>query len=189
MQSVSCEARSVPDQTVLLGHQTRYFPGDDLVRHRVLGVGVELVGVRNVPSPDRLVIADASAHGLQRRLLGHESVAVSVFFASHRRVAGNGVYLEHRVLVAVDRWVEAETEQVLVVMRVDAGVDLSTVRCGRLARGHCVGRKDAGKLDFKLDNAVLVHDPVDHVFVVAGSEDLADDQLASSCGGGGVVAW
>jgi hypothetical protein len=75
----------------------------------------------------------------------------------------------------------------LVVMRVDAGVDLSTVRRGRLARGQCVGRKDTGQLDFKLDNTVLVHDPVDHVLVVAGGEDLADDQLASACGGGGLV--
>jgi hypothetical protein len=188
VQSVSCEAGSVPDQTVFLGHQPRNFPRDDLVRHGVLGVGVELVGVGDVPSPDWLVIADTSPHGLQRRLLGHESVAVSVLFTSHRGVACNGVYLEDCVLVAVDRWVEAQTEQMLVVVRIDTGIDLSTVRCGRLARGHCVSRKDAGQLDFKLDDTVLVHDPVDHVFVVAGGEDLADDQLAGSCGGGGLVA-
>jgi hypothetical protein len=39
-----------------------------------------------------------------------------------------------------------------------------------------------------LDDTVLMHDPVDHVFVVAGSEDLADDQLAGSGGGGRLVA-
>ena len=149
---------------------------------------VELVGVGNVPSPDWLVIADTGTHGLQRRFLGHESVAVSVLFASHRGVAGDGVHLEDGVLVAVDRWVEAQTEQVLVVVRVDTGVDLCTVRRGRLAGGHCVGRKDAGQLDFELDDTILVHDPVDHVFVVAGSEDLADDQLAGSGGGGRLVA-
>jgi hypothetical protein len=189
MQSVSCEAGSVPDQTVLLGHQSRNFPRDDLVRHRVLGVRVEFVGVRYVPSPDRLVVADTGPHSLQRRFLGHESVAVSVLFASHRGVAGNGVYLENCVLVTIDRWVKAQTEQMLVVVCVDTGVDLSSVRCGRLARGQCVGRQDAGQLDFKLDYTVLVHNPVDHVFVVAGSEDLADDQLASSCGSGRLVAW
>jgi hypothetical protein len=139
MQSVSCETSSVPDQTVLLGHQSRNFPRDDLVRHWVLGVRVELVGVGNIPSPDGLVIADTSSHGLQRRFLGHESVSVSVLFASNRRVAGNRVYLEDSVLVAVDRWVKAQTEEMLVVVRVDTGVDLSTVRGGRLAWSHRVG--------------------------------------------------
>lgn len=107
MNSVPCKSSSVPDQTVLLGHQPRGFPRDDLVRHRVLGVRVELVGVRDVPSSDRLVIAYTSSHCLQRRLLGHESVAISVGFASHWRVAGDGVYLEDRVLVTVDRRVKA----------------------------------------------------------------------------------
>jgi hypothetical protein len=130
MQSVSCETGSVPDQTVLLGHQSRNFSRDDFVRYRVLGVSVELVGVRNVPSPDRLVIADTSSHGLEGRFLGHESVAVSVLLASDWGVAGNGVYLEDCVLVAVNRWVKAQAEQMLVVVRVDTRVDLSTVRCG-----------------------------------------------------------
>ena len=82
VQSVSCETGSVPDQTVLLGHQSRNFSRDDFVRYRVLGVSVELVGVRDVPSPDRLVITDASSHGLEGRFLGHESVAVSVLLTS-----------------------------------------------------------------------------------------------------------
>ena len=130
VQSVSRETGSVPDQTVLLGHQSRNFSRDDFVRYRVLGVSVELVGVRNVPSPDRLVIADTSSHGLEGRFLGHESVAVSVLLTSHRGIAGNGVDLEDCILVAVDRWVKAQTEQMLVVVRVDTRVDLCTVRCG-----------------------------------------------------------
>jgi hypothetical protein len=34
----------------------------------------------------------------------------------------------------------------------------------------------------------LVEDPVDAVFVVAGGEDLADDEFAGARGGGGFVA-
>ena len=82
VQSMSRETGSVPDQAVFLGHQSRNFPRHDLVRHRVLGMSVELVGVRDVPSPDRLVITDASSHGLEGRFLGHESVAVSVLLTS-----------------------------------------------------------------------------------------------------------
>ena len=93
-------------------------------------MSVELVGVRDVPSPDRLVITDASSHGLEGRFLGHESVAVSVLLASDWGIAGNGVYLENCVLVAVDRRVKAQAEQMLVVVRVDTRVDLSTVGCG-----------------------------------------------------------
>ena len=130
VQSMSRETGSVPDHAVFLGHQSRNFPRHDLVRHRVLGMSVELVGVRNVPSPDRLVIADTSSHGLERRFLGHESIAVSVLLASDWGVAGNGVYLEDCVLVAVNRWVKAQAEQMLVVVRVDTRVDLCTVRCG-----------------------------------------------------------
>lgn len=188
VHGVASEACAVPDETAFLGHEPRDFARHQLVRDGVLGVRVELVRVRDVPGAARVVVADARRHGLQRRLLGHESVAVAVLFAAYGRVAGDGVDFEDGVVVAVDGRVEAETEEVLVVVCVDARVDFCAVgRCG-LAGREGVGGEDSGEFDFELDYAVLVHDPVDAVFVVAGGEDLADDELAGTGRGGGLVA-
>lgn len=63
---------------------------------------VYLVGVRDTPNPVRVVITDTSRHGLELGLACHEGVAVSVLGASERRITGNGVNLEDRVLVAID---------------------------------------------------------------------------------------
>jgi hypothetical protein len=90
--------------------------------------------------------------------------------------------------VPVDGRVEAQAEEVLVVVRVDAWVDFRAVGSSGLAFGDGVGGEDAGEFDFELDDAVLVEDPVDAVFVVAGGEDLADDEFAGARGGGGFVA-
>ena len=76
-----------------------------------------------------------------------------------------------------------------MVMRIDTRVDLGAVGRCRFARCKGVCGKDAGKLDFELDDTILVHNPVNTVFVVAGSEDLADDQFASAGSGGGLVTW
>jgi hypothetical protein len=188
MDGVSCKASAIPNQAALLWHQARHFPRHELVRHRVLGMRVQLVRVRNVPSPAGVVVTDTSRHGLQSRLPGHERVTVSVLFASHRRVAGNSVDLEHCVVVTVDRGIKTQTEQVLMMMCVDAGVHLGAVGRSRLTRCECVGRENTGKLDLKLDDTILVHDPVDAVLVVARGEDLANDQLASTSSGRRLVA-
>jgi hypothetical protein len=68
-------------------------------------------------------------------------------------------------------------------MCVDARVYLGAVGRSRLTRCECVGRENSGKLDLKLNDTVLVHNPVDAVLVVAGGEDLANNQLASTSSG------
>lgn len=69
-------------------------------------MGVEFVGVGDIPSPLRVVIADSSPHGPQFVLASREGVAVSVFFTADWCVAGDGVDFENCVLIAVDGWVE-----------------------------------------------------------------------------------
>ena len=149
---------------------------------------VELVGVGDVPGAAGVVVADAGRLGFEGGFARHESVAVAVLFAAYGRVAGDGVDFEDGVVVAVDGRVKAKTEEVLVVVCVDARVDFCAVGRRGLAGCEGVGGEDSGEFDFELDDAVLVHDPVDAVFVVAGGEDLADDEFAGAGGGGGLVA-
>lgn len=68
----------------------------------------------------------------------------------------------------------------LVVVRVDPGVDLGTPAVRIFAWVHGVGVQDTGELDLELDGAVLVEDPIDTVFVVGCSEDVRDDKLAGT---------
>jgi hypothetical protein len=68
-------------------------------------------------------------------------------------------------------------------MCVDARVYLGAVGRSRLTRCECVGRENSGKLDLKLNDTVLVHDPVDAVLVVAGGKDLANNQFTSTSSG------
>ena len=72
----------------------------------------------------------------------------------------------------------------LVVVGVDSRIDLSAIGRSRLIRCHSVCGENASQLDLKLDHTILVHDPVDAVLVVSGSEDLTDNQLAGTSGSG-----
>ena len=188
VQGVAREARAVPDQAAFFRHQAGDFAGDELVGHGVVRVGVELVGVGDVPGSACVVVADAGGLGFEGGFPRLESVAVAVRGAADGGVAGDGVDFEDGVGVAVDGGVEAQAEEVLVVVRVDARIDLGAVGGGGLLGGEGVGGEDAGEFDFELDDPVLVHGPVDTVFVVACGEDLADDKFAGTGGGRGGVA-
>jgi hypothetical protein len=52
---------------------------------------------------------------------------------------------------------------------------------------HGIGVQNAGKLDLKLDSAILVEDPIDAVLVVCGGKDVANDELAGTRYGYGIV--
>jgi hypothetical protein len=66
----------------------------------------------------------------------------------------------------------------LVVVSVHLGVDACAPWAGILIRVESISIEDAGKLNLRLDGAVLVEDPLNSIFVVGGSEDLLDDELA-----------
>jgi hypothetical protein len=188
VHGVAREACAVPDKTAFFGHEAGDFAGDEFVGDGVFGVRVEFVGVGDVPGAAGVVVADAGALSLEGGFARHERVAVAVLLAADGRIAGHGIDFEHCVGVPVDARIEAQAEEVLVVVRVDARVDFCAVGRGGLAFSDGVGGEDAGEFDFELDDAVLVQNPVDAVFVVAGGEDLADDEFAGARGGGGFVA-
>ena len=177
---VAGEACALPHQTAFLGQQRWHFPADELVADWFLGVGVDFGSVAHLPRAARVAVV--VAHGLLGRrelgLLGVKGVAVEVLLAADRAVAAHGVDFEDGVVRPVDVGVDPQTEEMLVVVCVDARVDLCAPRRGALVWVEGIGVQDTGQLDLELDLAALVQDPVDAVFVVGGGEDLRDEELA-----------
>ena len=145
-----------------------------------MAIRIDLVLVRNLPRPTGVSVK--VGHGFGRgRVLGplrRKGVAVLVLRRSDGRGRGPGIDLEDCVVRSVDVGVDAQAEEMLMVVRVDAGIHLGAPALGILTGIHGVGVEDAGELDLELDGAVLVEDPVDAVFVVGRREDVRDDELA-----------
>jgi len=165
VHGVAGETCALPHETALLGQQAGDFPADELVRDGFLAVRVQLVRVGHIPRPARgaVVIAHRRPRRRQLGLPRIEGVAVGVLFAPDLAFALHGVDFEDGVIRAVDVGVDAETEEVLVVVRVDPRVYFRAPRRRGLARVQGVGVQDAREFDLELDRAVLVEDPVDAV--------------------------
>lgn len=187
---MSRESSTFPHQTILLRQQRRYLPAHQLIANGLLGIRVQLVRIRHLPRPTRVPII--ITHRLDRvrelRLLGVEGITVGVLRRADSAGARDGIDLEDGVLVAVDLRVDAQTEQVLMVVGVDASVDFGAPALGVFAFVHGVRVEDTSQLDLELDGAVLVQDPVDAVFVVGSREDLRDDEFAAASHDDGFVA-
>lgn len=87
---------------------------------------------------------------------------------------GDRVFLNQRVLGPIDHGVDAEAEEVLMVLRQDAGGDdiapwtllvLVDQRCG----------EDSGSPRLKIDGSALLEMPGKDVFVVADCDDVLND--------------
>ena len=188
MHSVSREPGSLPHQTALLRQQWRHLSRDQLVADRLLAIRVQLVLIAHVPRPRRVAVV--IGHRLLRVrvlcLLREEGVAVVILFGSDLARALGGVDLEDRVVWTIDVRVDTETEEMLMVVGVDAGVDFCAPAFGIFAGIHRVCVQDACQLDFQLHGAVLVEDPIYAVLVVRGREDVRDDELSRACDNHGV---
>lgn len=189
VDGMSGKGGALPDQGALLGHEAGDLSADQLVADGLLAVGVELVGVGNLPGAGggAVVVRHGLALGHELGALVIETVAVKVLGAADGGLAGDGVVDEDGVVGTVDVGVDAEAEEMLVVVGVDAGVDLSAPALGVLVLEHGVGVQDTGELDLRGNGAILVEHPGDDVLVVGGGEDLLDDQLAATGDDDGIV--
>lgn len=190
MHGVAGKASTLPHQATRLGQQTRNLSAHELVRDRLLAVRVKLGLVDHLPCTARsaVVVGLGLAAGAKLGLLGVEGVAVEVLGAANRSVAGDCVNHVDGVVCSVNHGVDAETEEMLMVVRVDLGVHLSAPRTSILTRVERVGVEDTSELDLRLDGSVLVEDPLASILVVGGSKDLLDDELASTGDGDGVIS-
>lgn len=179
---VASKACAFPDEAALLGEKGWHFATDKLVADGLLAVRVQLVSIGHFPGAagGPVVVGHGLERGGELGLLRVEGVAVLVFGAAYLPRTADCIDLEDGVVGAVDVRVNSQAEQVLVVVSVDAGVDLGAPAFGVLAGAHGVGVQDTGQLDLELDRAVLVEDPVHAVLVVGGSEDVGDDQFAAA---------
>ena len=107
-----------------------------------------------------------------------ESIAIFVFRRPNFTGAGAGVNLENGIRGAVDVGINAHTEEMLMVMGIDARIHLCTPAFRVLARVHGVSVQDPSKFDFKLYSPILVEDPVYSIFVVGGGKDMRNNELA-----------
>ena len=109
---------------------------------------------------------------LELPLASAESIAIFILCAADLAWPSNRINFEDCVLRTINVGVEAEAEEMLVIVRIDARIYLGAPAVRIFTRVHGIGVQNTSELDLKLDRAVLVEDPVDAVLVVCGREDV-----------------
>src|ERR1700722_13993562 len=174
-ERVGDEAGPLGDGRARVGERFDGVLGHELVGDRLAELVLDVV-VDDLPvaAGHRVGVATAHRLVLDERLLGAPGVADGIVRALGDRRRGD---LVDAVGGAVDRHVQADVEEVLVVRAVDArGDDRAELRLDAVF-DRAVG-DDAGELDLVLDGAVLVDVPVVAVLVVADVDDTADHHPA-----------
>ena len=179
---LSCEHGTLHPERARARQQHLTRRGHQLIRHRLVGDGVD-DGV--VADFEHAVPLDA---GVGRAALPQDRL--------FRRVAhlprvilvlghGDAVLVEDCVFVAVDRGVHPEGEHVLVERRHDAGPDVGAPWDGGagslVVEGH--RRENAGRADFQLDVGGLVEDEGEDVSdsVLVNGQRVGTRALTRSC--------
>lgn len=187
---MSCEPGTFPDQTAFLGVQSRYLAADKLVADGFVAVGVDLVGIGDIPGAacDSVVVGHCFRRRGVLRSVGVEGVSVFVLRAAYLARSWPSVNLEDGIVGTVDVRVDTKTQEVFVIVCVDSGVDFGAPSFGVFAWVHGIGVENAGELDLKLDRAVLMEIPIDAIFVVGSCEDVRDDEFSATGYNDGVIS-
>lgn len=174
------ECSAVVDSAAGLGEQRGAVVVENLVTDGLLSDLVHTVWVDDIPGALGLVavVCGAFEGCAEGSLLAEESVSVGVFGRADGMIGGDGIALDDGVVDTVDFGVDTEREDVLVVVGVDVGGDLSTVGSGGLGGVHAVGVQHTSELHLELVGTVQSEGVVEAVLVVGGSDDLRDDKLA-----------
>ena len=152
-------------------------------------VRVDFVRVSHLPSPARASVIVRHCL-LRRRVLGLvrvKSIAVLVLGAAYLSRSSSGIDLKHCIRGPVNIGIYPHTEEMLVVVGVNARIDLGAPPFCVFAGVHRVCVEDAGKLDLKLHGTILVEDPIDTVLIVRCSEDVRYQQFAASSDNDGII--
>ena len=158
---------------VRVGEQQLRRGGDELVRDRLAGDGVDHVRVGDLEHPVLLRRSVRPAGSSDRGLLHSVPHAPAVVLRRVGLVKGHGdrVFLDDRVLMTVHTGVDSQGEQVLMVGSEDAGADDVAVWRG-LAGEDGSGAEDTSRPGLEVDTRCLVEFPSKDVLVV-GHGDLA----------------
>lgn len=120
MHSMSRKPSPLGHQPALLDEQSRNLSRDKLIGDRFPADRMQLVGVGNIPSSRRItvIVCNTLAHSCILGLFGIECIAVHVFSRAYFAGPHAGIYLEDGVGMSVDLRIDAQTEEVLVVVGV-----------------------------------------------------------------------
>lgn len=173
------EGGALPNHAFRFGEEGRAVGVEDLVGHGLLGRGIEAARVDDVPGAARLgaVARGGLLGGAERRLLAVEAVAIHVLSGAQGGLRKHGVALQDGVVGAVDLGVDAQREDVLVVVGVDGWGNLGAEGGGGFAWVHAVGVEHAGQLHLELVGPVQGEGVVEGILVVGCRDDLGDDEL------------
>lgn len=149
VDGMSGEASTFPHDAAFLREKGGDFAAYEFVGDGLAAIGVQLVGVGHVPCSTCAPVVVSHGFGGRRvfGLVGVEGVSVLVFCAANFAWSTHGVYLEDGVVGAVDVGVDSETEHMLVVVGIYAGVNLCAPAVGILAGVHGVGLENTGEFD------------------------------------------
>jgi len=125
---------------------------------RLFWGGEILVGVDDTPGARGVgvVVRNGFLGSLVDGILGIESVSVFIFCRADGCFVLHCIALHDRVVASVDLGVNAHTEEMLVVMCVDAWVDLSSPAECLFVGVHNVGVEDTRQFQLELNVSVGV---------------------------------
>lgn len=137
-------------------------------------VWVDLVFIGHVPCSGggTVIITNGLCDLCVLCALGVEGISVRVFFAADLTSARSCVDLEDCVVRTINVRIDTKAEKMLVVVCIDAGVDLGSPSLRILTRVHGVSVQNTSELDFQLNGTILVEDPVYAVLVICSREDV-----------------
>lgn len=155
-----------------------------------MAVRIDLVRVRHFPRPAcRTIVISHRFRGCGILfLVREERVAVFILCAPYFTGPLSCVDLEDCVLGAVDVWVDAQAEEMLMVMRVHAWVNFCAPSLCIFTGVHSVGIQDPGELNLQLYGSVLVEDPIDAILVIRCREYVGDEEFPASSHDDGVIS-
>lgn len=103
-----------------------------------------------------------------------KGVAILVFSTANFCWCSSRIDLENGVLGTINVRIHSHTEEMLMIVGIDAWIDLGSPTLCVLSWIHCVCVQNAGKLDLELDGAILVENPVYTIFVIRCRENMGD---------------
>lgn len=101
-------------------------------------VRVQLVLIGHLPSPacHTIIIRSSFCNSRILRLLCVESISIEILLATDLTSTLGSIGLEDSVVGAIDVRIDTETEEMLMIVGVNAGVDFGSPALGVLARVH-----------------------------------------------------
>ena len=104
----------------------------------------------------RVIIGDTFFGSFIEGIFRVEGVSVFIFGRSDWSGTWHCIALDDGVFVPVELWINTETEEMLMVMRVDARVNLSSPAMGIFTGIHNIGIQNTSKFQFELDISICV---------------------------------